>query len=343
MRGPCSSGVQRSRSSVSSICRTRADGATCSCASVAAPITPSTARRVAPLEAPARHRPARPRSAAAAACRGGQVAQRDQPLGQQRAGRRRPARAPACGAPRAGGRQRRQRLAPSRVAGQRAVARQRLAQLLVQRQLRHGGAHRRVRAPPCSAACNCAAASKRPRRETSKSWWMLPRIDAAVVQVGQVALHRQRQRLCQPRAPRRPAGPAARAPRPAAARRRRSRAGPDRARRRRPAAATACCACAPGRPPSNHAGCVRGQRTSGEQTHQPAATRARRQPSCSTSPRMTAALQRQQPCGPAQREQHHQRAELVRGRADELRTRPQAERFEQDRSSRGRPPRRRCR
>jgi hypothetical protein len=43
MRGPRSSGVQRSRSSISSIWRARAAGVTCSCASVAAPITPSLA------------------------------------------------------------------------------------------------------------------------------------------------------------------------------------------------------------------------------------------------------------------------------------------------------------
>ncbi len=107
MRGPCSSGVQRSRSSVSSICRTRAAGVTCSCFSVAGADDAVGGQAVALLEAPSRRRPARLRNGSAArrrtaSGRSGAAAQRRPGLPAPPAaapaapGRRRAGPAPAC-------------------------------------------------------------------------------------------------------------------------------------------------------------------------------------------------------------------------------------------------------
>ncbi len=191
MRGPCSSGVQRSRSSASSIWRTRAAGAPAAAPGGLADHAVGR-QAVARWKAPHRRRPAAARSARQARSR------RSPSAASRSASRARPRRPgpgracrPARGNAAAAGRQRH---APRRMADQAAVARQRLAQLLVLRQRRRGCAHGRdsvARRQRRAAGGGIEGIAPRSVEVVVD----LPRVDTAVVQVGQVALHRRRQPL----------------------------------------------------------------------------------------------------------------------------------------------------
>ena len=196
MRGPCISGVQRRRSSASSIWRTLAAGVTCSCASVALPTTPSTARpwrcwkdSTASTSGPSiERRRGRPRR---------EVAERDESLRQQRQARVGLARLQRAdpATPTAG--QGRQRLLPCRVADELAVARQRLAQAPVERHPRSGLLRRLGQALRSQRRLQVGRGVELVTAQWGVAVVDLPRVDPAPVQVRQVALHRRRQRLVQ--------------------------------------------------------------------------------------------------------------------------------------------------